>query len=95
MSVQKLIKLREIEDLLATCYRVDGSDRLVLELHIFGPAYSSYFLLLRSASALDDPEIVEQIGRAPTRFGRKLVFGRDLERDPATDDVYFVDEGDS
>jgi hypothetical protein len=95
MSIHRLIEPREIKDLLATCYSVEGSDRLVLELHIFGPAYSSYFLLLQSASVLDDPEIDEQIGRAPTRFGRKLVFGRDLERDPETDDVYFVDAGGS
>lgn len=92
MDGRKLIKLAEIGDLLATCFSVEGTGRLVLELHMFGPAYSSYYLLLPSATVLDDPDIVDEIGREPSRFGKKLLFGRDLERDADTGEIYLLDD---
>jgi hypothetical protein len=91
MAGHRLIKTREIPELLATCYEIDGTDRLVLELHMFGFAYSSYFLLLRSRSVLEDPDLAEQIGLTPARFGKKMTLGIELERDPDTEEIYFND----
>lgn len=91
MKRRKLIERAEIAELLATCYSVEGSGRLVLELHMFGPAYASHYLLLRSKTVLDDPDIVVDLGREPSRFGKTLVFGRDLERDTLSGDVYLIE----
>jgi hypothetical protein len=91
MDGRKLTKIREIPELLATCYQIEGTDRMVLELHMFGVAYASYYLLLRSPAVLDEPEIAEQIGLRPSDFGKKLNFGHELSLDPATGDVVYAD----
>ena len=91
MNGRKLIKISEIPELLAVCYQIEGTARLVLELQMFGFAYSSYYMLLRSPDVLDNPEIAEQIGRRPTDYGKKLNFGRELSFDPVSGDVFFID----
>ena len=92
---RKLIKDQEFGDILGWGHRIEGTRLYVLELLLFGFAYSSYYLLLRSPSVLEklgDEKIRENLCQHPSRFGRKLEFGPDLERVPGSEDIYYIGE---
>lgn len=90
---RKLIKVAELKNIWADQHQVEGTSLTILELVNFGFAYSSYYILLRSTgflSHLDDDKVREDILQRPTMFGKKLEFGKELEREPATGEVYYI-----
>jgi hypothetical protein len=97
---RKLIKVDEFAPIWADGHRVEGTRLYVLELLMFGFAYSSYYILLESQSflsRLDDEKLRTEVVMFPCRFGKRLEFGSDLERNGETDCVYYirtVDNGD-
>jgi hypothetical protein len=79
--------------IMAVGHRVTGTELYILELVMFGAAGSSYYLLLRSRSVLtrlDEEDIRNALVRTPARFGRHLVFGKDLVGDPAGGALRYV-----
>lgn len=91
---RKLIKIEDFSEIWATGYQVEGTTLYILELQNFGFANSSYYLLLRSKSFLshlDDPKIKEELLQKPSHFGKKCAFGNQLERDPKTEQVYYIE----
>jgi len=77
----RLLKVATIPRLFAEAYRLDGTDRFVLELVMFGFACASRYVLLRSAldlSRLDDPDYMKDIGDRSSRYGRVLRWDVDL-----------------
>lgn len=92
-SKRKLIKQVSFEKLLAVGYAVEGTRLCVLELLMFGFAYSSRYLLLkaRSFDGIGDSEKgCSSVAASPSKFGRTLQFGVELERDAATGEVFYV-----
>jgi len=90
---RKLVKSGSFAKLMADGYQIEGTKLFVLELLMFGFAYSSLYLLLRSPSLvgrLEEEEISVQVGSDPTKFGRKLAFDRDLELDAVSGEIYYV-----
>ena len=78
---------------MADGHQIEGTKLFVLELLMYGFAYTSRYLLLRSPSLvgkLDDEKIRREVSRTPFKFGRTLKFQADLELDVATGDVYYV-----
>ena len=78
---------------MADGHQVEGTKLFVLELLMYGFAYTSRFLLLRSPSLmgkLDDEKMSREVSRTPSKFGRTLKFQVELELDAATRDVYYV-----
>ena len=90
---RKLIRIASFPKIMADCHQVEGTRLFVLELVMVGFAFSSYYLLLRSrslAEKLNDEKVGAEVAHRPTKFGRKLRFGLDLEVDPATKDIYYL-----
>lgn len=91
-----LVKMSTHPEIAAVCFQIEGTKKLVLEFLQYGFACSSYYLLLRSASTLQkisDPETRALLEKSPTRFGKKLVVGVDLERDDTGALFYLVERG--
>jgi hypothetical protein len=81
---RKLVKVGDLRELMAVHHVIEGTKLHVLELLMFGFAYSSYYLLLKTAATLerlDDEKFREDVAARPYRFGRKLEFGHGLELD--------------
>jgi hypothetical protein len=81
------------EKLGGHAYLVEGTRLIVLELLHFGFAYSSYYLLLKAGTdlaRLNEEAIAAEVVRKPSKFGRRLEFGPDLERDPTTQEVCYI-----
>lgn len=90
---RRLIKVGEHHAIWAAEHRVEGSELRILELMAIGFAYSSLYILLKSTAflaKLDDDKVREAVQQHPTRFGKRLELGRDLERDPKTGEIYLV-----
>ena len=90
---RRLIEIREIAEIWCTCWQVEGSTKIVLELIARGHAYSSHFYLLSSARTLE--QLLDEKARSaflldPSQFGRRLNWGKDLLRGPSDDEIYFV-----
>jgi hypothetical protein len=91
---RKLIKVDDYKEVMAQGYEVEGTPLYILELLIFGFAYSSYFLLVRSRkflSQLNDEKIKNKLIRQPTQFGKRLDLGKELEMDKETNTIYYID----
>ena len=90
---RKLVTNVSFERLVAVGHDVDGTRLRVLELLMFGFAYSSRYLLLKARSfdgISDDEQTNTRLGAAASKFGRTLKFGVDLERDAITGDVFYI-----
>lgn len=78
---------------MADCHEVEGTRLVVLELLMFGFAYASRYLLLKSRAivdSLEDPAVSTEIARNPSKFGRTLEFGRDMEWDSSKSVIYYI-----
>ncbi len=88
---RRLVKVGEIADLCADHHQIEGTKLDVVELLIAGFQYSSQYYLLRSAATigrLADAGLRDRFSARPSAFGRRLEFGRDLDRDPDGTVVY-------
>jgi hypothetical protein len=92
---RRLIKVESFDSIMADGFRVEGTQLYVLELLMFGFAYSSYYLLVKSTAfltQLDDESVRCEVLQHPYRFGKCLELGQDLAFDQAEQCVYYVGE---
>lgn len=82
---RKLIKVEKLADIMAVHHQVNNTQIHVIELLIFGFAYSSRYIRLRTNSHLEklqDDDFKKVICQYPSRFGVTLEIGSDLEQAP-------------
>jgi hypothetical protein len=82
---RKLIKIEELADIMAVHHQVENTQIHVIELLLFGFAYSSRYIQLKTNAYLEklqDDDFKKEICAHPSRFGVKLEFGSDLEQEP-------------
>ena len=80
---------------MAEGFRVQGTKLHVVELLMFGFAYNSRFILLRSKGLmkkLDEEKVQIDLNSHPYKYGKKLELGKELDYDDATRCVYYVGE---
>jgi hypothetical protein len=78
---------------MAAGHVIENTNLYVLELYLFGFACASYYLLLKSRATLarlDSETTCAQLLATPSRFGRHLQFGRDLELDADGNTLYYI-----
>jgi hypothetical protein len=73
--IRKLIKIDENSKAMAAVHSIEGTDKYVLELLLFGYAYSSRYILLRSASTIaklkeNDDKVFAAINKGGSSLGR-------------------------
>jgi hypothetical protein len=77
----RLVKVATIPGIMADAYLVEGTDRHVLELLMFGFACASRYIQLRRSIRLerfDDAHFMADVGVHPSKYGRILRFDVDL-----------------
>lgn len=92
---RKLIKVAEFKQIMAEGHEIEGTRLYVLELLMWGSAYSSYYVLLKSKAfleKLDDEAVRSAVMGSPSRYGKKLEFGKQLEFDTAENCAYYIGE---
>lgn len=93
MLTRKLIPADTFPEIMAEAYVIEGTRLYVLELKMFGFAYASYYLLLKShktLAQLSDQKLRDQLLKTPAKFGKHLEFGRELGSDPQDQLVYYL-----
>jgi hypothetical protein len=93
---RKLLKIEDLADIMGIHHQIEDTSKHVIELLIFGFAYSSRYVLLKSNSSLEklrDEEFRKEFCEHPSRFGSNLEFGKDLELDPDGTIYYIGDLG--
>ena len=80
----RLQKTTTLPGLMADVFAVEGTDRLVLELLMFGYAHASRWILLKpsiSPERFQDPHFMSDVGVHPSKYGRMLRAEVDLFRE--------------
>ncbi len=93
---RKLIRIEELADIMAVHHQVENTQIHIIELLIFGFAYSSRYIRLTTNSHLenlDDADFKKEICEHPSRFGATLEFGSDLEQEP-DGTIFYIGEPD-
>ena len=75
--VRKLFKLYEHSGSMTIVHSVEGTTRLVLELELFGVAYASRYILLKSNTIIErlkrnDARVLDLIRKGGSGLGRVL-----------------------
>ena len=73
--IRKLVKIDENSKAMAVVYSIDGTNKYVLELLLFGHAFASRYILLKSASTVirlkeNDDRILTSINKGGSSLGR-------------------------
>jgi len=95
MTRRKLLQVAEFRQIMAEGFRVHGTKLHVVELLMFGFAYKSRFILLRSKGfmkKLGDEKVQTDLSDHPYKYGKQLELGKELDYDDATRCVYYLGE---
>jgi hypothetical protein len=79
---RNLVRIEEFADTWLAHHQIEGTKLHVAELMMIGFGYASHYILLRSqgvAERLKDAEVRAALSAQPYAYGKKLVFGPDLE----------------
>jgi hypothetical protein len=87
------MQVAEFRQIMAEGFRVQGTRLHVVELLMFGFAYNSRFILLRSKGfmkKLGDEKVQIDLSNHAYKYGKKLELGKELDYDDATRCVYYL-----
>jgi len=95
MPRRKLIKINEFRPIMAEAFQVEGTKLFILELLMYGSAFNSRFVLLKSKSLMEklaDETVQTDLLAHPSKFGKKLELGKGLDYENETRCVYYLPE---